>query len=51
MTNQKKKIIKRNLVGYSFIIPNFIGYFLFIFIPVCFSFILSVMSWDGGAKN
>lgn len=51
MTNQKKKIIKRNLVGYSFIIPNFIGYFLFIFIPVCFSFILSVMSWDGGAKT
>jgi multiple sugar transport system permease protein len=51
MTNQKKKILKRNLVGYSFIIPNFIGYFLFIFIPVCFSFILSVMDWDGSARN
>lgn len=51
MTSQKKKIIKRNLVGYSFIIPNFIGYFLFIFIPVCFSFILSVMSWDGSARS
>lgn len=51
MTSQKKKIIKRNLVGYSFIIPNFIGYFLFIFIPVCFSFILSVMSWDGSANT
>lgn len=51
MTSQKKKIIKRNLVGYSFIIPNFIGYFLFIFIPVCFSFILSVMDWDGSARN
>lgn len=47
MTSRQKKELKTNLIGYSFIIPNFIGYFIFIFIPVCFSFILSVMKWDG----
>lgn len=47
MNQSKKRAIKNNLIGYSFIIPNFIGYFIFIFIPVCFSFVLSVMKWDG----
>lgn len=47
MTSRQKKVLKTNLIGYSFIIPNFIGYCIFIFIPVCFSFILSVMKWDG----
>lgn len=49
MTSKQKKAVRTNLVGYSFILPNFIGYFIFIFIPVCFSFILSVMKWDGSA--
>lgn len=49
MTGMKKKELKTNLIGYSFILPNFIGYFIFIFIPVCFSFILSVMKWDGSS--
>lgn len=35
------------LVGLSFILPNFIGFALFILIPVIFSFILSVCKWDG----
>lgn len=47
MTSRQKKELRTNLIGYSFIIPNFIGYFIFIFIPVCFSFVLSVMKWDG----
>lgn len=45
--SKKKRVIKNNLIGYSFIIPNLIGYSLFVFLPVCFSFILSVMKWDG----
>lgn len=49
MTGKNKKELKRNLIGYSFVIPNFIGYFIFIFIPVCFSFVLSVMRWDGSS--
>ena len=38
---------RNTLVGMSFILPNFIGFFFFILIPVVFSFILSVMEWDG----
>lgn len=47
MTSRQKKALKTNLIGYSFIIPNFIGYCIFVFIPICFSFVLSVMKWDG----
>lgn len=38
---------RQNLIGYSFILPNFIGFFIFIFIPVIFSLILSFSHWDG----
>lgn len=38
---------RNTLIGLSFILPNFIGFFIFILIPVTFSFILSVMEWDG----
>ncbi len=41
------KAIRSNLIGYSFILPNLIGYAIFVFIPVIFSFVLSVMKWDG----
>lgn len=39
--------LRQNLVGYSFILPNFIGFFVFIFIPVMFSLALSFSHWDG----
>jgi len=39
--------IRNNLVGYSFILPNFIGFFVFILIPMGFSLLLSFMQWDG----
>lgn len=45
--SKRKRAVRNNLVGYAFIIPNLIGYTIFIFIPVCFSFVLSVMKWDG----
>ena len=41
------RTIRQNLVGYSFILPNFIGFFIFIFIPVMFSLALSFSDWDG----
>lgn len=50
LTNHRKgmKLTTRNtLIGLSFILPNFIGFFLFIMIPVVFSFFLSVNKWDG----
>lgn len=48
---EKKRLISLNtrntLVGLSFILPNFIGFTVFILVPVIFSFVLSVMNWDG----
>lgn len=38
---------RNTLVGLSFIAPNFIGFFIFILIPVVFSIVLSFMKWDG----
>lgn len=44
----KLKLSTRNtLVGLSFILPNFMGFFIFILIPVIFSLVLSFMEWDG----
>ena len=43
MTGKQKKKWKRNAIGYSFILPNFIGYFIFIFVPVILTFVLCVM--------
>ncbi|MFQ9509955.1 MAG: carbohydrate ABC transporter permease [Lachnospiraceae bacterium] len=50
LTTRKKKILKQNAIGYSFILPNLIGYGIFVFLPVCFSLVLSLMEWDG-SKN
>ena len=47
MTGQQKRTFKRNLIGYSFVLPNFIGYFIFVFLPVIFTFVLCVMKWVG----
>ena len=56
--NRLSLSIRNNLVGYSFILPNFIGFFIFILIPMSFSLFLSFMYWDGfnamsfnGVKN
>ena len=49
MTGKQKKALKRNAIGYSFILPNFIGYFIFIFVPIILTFVLCVMKWDGSS--
>lgn len=38
---------KRDLVAYSFIAPNFIGFCVFTMIPIIFAFVLAFMQWDG----
>ena len=38
---------KRDLVAYSFIAPNFIGFCIFTLIPIVFAFLLAFMEWDG----
>ena len=50
LTSRQRRTIRNNLTGYAFIIPNLIGYTIFVFIPVIFSFVLSVMSWDGSQR-
>lgn len=49
--NKKKEILslkaKKSLIGYSFIMPNFLGFAIFILFPVVFTFVLSFMKWDG----
>jgi len=38
---------KRNIVAYSFIAPNFIGFAIFTLIPIIFSFFLGFFKWNG----
>ncbi|MDO5573580.1 MAG: sugar ABC transporter permease [bacterium] len=38
---------KRDLVAYSFIAPNFIGFAVFTLIPIIFAFALAFLQWDG----
>ncbi len=38
---------KEDLVAYSFIAPNFIGFAVFTLIPIVFAFILAFTEWDG----
>ena len=38
---------KRDLVAYSFIAPNFIGFCVFTLVPIVFAFILAFAEWDG----
>lgn len=41
------KELRKNLVAYSFIAPNFIGFCVLTLVPVVMSFALSFMQWDG----
>lgn len=48
-TNSKKMNslgFRNTLTAYSFILPNFIGFFIFTLIPVVISLVLSFMEWD-----
>lgn len=38
---------KRDLIAYSFIAPNFIGFAVFTLVPIIFAFALAFMKWDG----
>ena len=38
---------KRDLVAYSFIAPNFIGFCVFTLVPIIFAFVLAFAEWDG----
>ena len=47
LTKNKSRLARRQRwTAYSFIAPNFLGFFIFTLIPVVFSFVLAFMSWD-----
>jgi multiple sugar transport system permease protein len=44
----KSKTIRRNrIIAYTFLLPNIIGFLVFILIPVIASFFMSFTSWNG----
>lgn len=42
-----KKELKKNLIAYSFILPNFLGFAIFTLIPMVFALALAFLNWDG----
>ncbi|CAG0937388.1 Lactose transport system permease protein LacF [Thermoflexales bacterium] len=38
---------KQNLIAYSFILPNLLGFAIFTLVPMALSLVLAFMNWDG----
>jgi multiple sugar transport system permease protein len=38
---------KKDLIAYSFILPNLLGFAIFTLVPTVFSLVLAFMNWDG----
>jgi multiple sugar transport system permease protein len=47
MNDAKRKSLRNNLVAYSFILPNFLGFAIFTLAPMIFAFGLAFTRWDG----
>lgn len=47
MSSGRWKTLKKNLIAYSFILPNLVGFALFTLVPMVFSLALAFMHWDG----
>jgi multiple sugar transport system permease protein len=45
--NMKRRARKRNLVAYSFIAPNFLGFAIFTLGPIVLALLMSFAEWDG----
>lgn len=43
----KKASFKKQLVAYSFLAPNFIGFAIFTLVPIVFAVVLAFLRWDG----
>lgn len=48
---RKKSRRMKNLVAYSFIAPNFIGFAVFTLVPMIMAIVLAFLQWDGSWKN
>jgi len=47
MASARRNTLRQNLIAYSFILPNLLGFALFTLVPVVFSLALALMNWDG----
>ena len=47
----KKSRFRKNLVAYSFIAPNFIGFAVFTLVPMVMAVALAFLRWDGSWAN
>jgi multiple sugar transport system permease protein len=47
ITSKRRRVLKENLVAYSFILPNLLGFAIFTLIPMAFSLVLAFLHWDG----
>lgn len=45
--SKRRRELSKNLVAYSFILPNLLGFAIFTLVPMGFSLALALMSWDG----
>ena len=50
MESKKSVSLKRRkeMVAWTFILPNLVGFFIFTFVPIVFSMLLSFCEWDSG---
>lgn len=49
--SRKRRELTKNLVAYSFIAPNFIGFAVFTLVPMVMAVALAFLSWDGSWNN
>jgi multiple sugar transport system permease protein len=45
--SKRRRQLSKNLVAYSFILPNLLGFAIFTLVPIVFSMGLAFTSWDG----
>ncbi len=46
----KQRTLRNNLIAYSFIAPNFIGFAVFTLGPIVFAFVLAFLNWNGSGN-
>ncbi len=49
-SDARRSRFKRELIAYSFILPNLLGFAAFTLVPMAFSLILAFMHWDGAKQ-
>ncbi|MBP1963403.1 carbohydrate ABC transporter permease [Paenibacillus aceris] len=47
MKGSSKALRRNRLTGYTFLLPNILGFLIFICLPVCASFLMSFTDWNG----